>query len=167
MRWHILELCKEHDIEIFESGVSGRGRAWMRTRKIQVGKISSVISYVVALHEIGHIMDTENTSKQDREIFAWEWAMDNALVWNDRCQEKMEQCLASYAIAFAKKFVRWSDGMKKYVPFLSPAPGKEDTHYGVRYGKYLANIPKGIVDGGPVFGKVFWSRMNSKTMAAV
>lgn len=165
MRWHILELCKKHNIECFESAPSGKGKAWMAARKIQIGKVSSVISYIVALHEIGHVMDTENTDIQEREVFAWDWAIQNTLVWNERCREKMEQCLASYVIGFAKKRIRMSESMKKYVPVLPASPGFKETHYGVKYGKYLANVPKGIVDGTPVVGKLFWRKF-ALTMAA-
>lgn len=157
MRWHVLDLCKKHGIECFESAPSGKGKAWVSHRKIQVGKISSVISYIVALHEIGHIMDTENTDRQEREVFAWDWAIRNTMVWNDRCQEKMEQCLASYVIGFAKKRIRMSHSMKKHVPILRPSCEFEGTHCGIRFGKkYVANVPGGIVDGTPVRGRVIW-----------
>ena len=76
---HIAELAEAHGIIIRER--SPGGTATPSLRMVAIGPVSGVVSYYVALHEIGHCV-TRSASKPtlEREAISWEWAIENALV---------------------------------------------------------------------------------------
>lgn len=79
---HITALCAEHGITM-EERVSSGGRAYKRDRRIHIRPVKSLITYFVALHEIGHIVHPQGSGKGlrlEKEYHAWDWAIDNALV---------------------------------------------------------------------------------------
>lgn len=94
---HIARICKIEDIEI--SYVSwGGGRAWHCRRKIRTRHIKSDVTYALALHEIGHILEPKahNGTRLDKEVAAWMWAMANAEEWTDKMDAYMRKGLRSY-----------------------------------------------------------------------
>jgi hypothetical protein len=93
---HIARICKIEDIKIGSS--SRRGRANHRKRLIKIRPVRTDITYAVALHEIGHILDPRGHrgTRLDKEVAAWEWAKANAKEWTDRMEEKMRKSLQSY-----------------------------------------------------------------------
>lgn len=92
---HINSLAETHGVAI-EISSSGRGRAWRKIKKIRIREIKTAITYAVALHELGHIVGPQTGNRLNREWQSWEWAMANALTWNDTMTSKMQRCLASY-----------------------------------------------------------------------
>ena len=75
----IKSLCKKHKIKIelkrFKSPV---GRAWISDRIIKIPEINNVIDFMVALHEIGHIMNGYNEPKCVDEFKAELYAVKKA-----------------------------------------------------------------------------------------
>lgn len=65
------------DFEVY----SGGGRAHPGERSISIAPVTGVVSYYVALHEIGHIVCRGRSApKLEQEANAWQWAIDNAIV---------------------------------------------------------------------------------------
>ena len=94
---HIARICKIEDITI-ESHSRG-GRAYRRSRKIKIRPVKSEITYAIALHEIGHILGPRQSGcRLDKEVGAWEWAIENAERWTLPMSRKMKECLQSYLV---------------------------------------------------------------------
>lgn len=81
---HLLALAREHKVMLH-----WRTRRWtkfeahLNTRMVFVGKPTSAIRYLAALHEIGHIVSPVARSARrghllTEEAAAWDWALDNA-----------------------------------------------------------------------------------------
>lgn len=97
---HIATLC--HVRKITRKTSSSRGRAWRDTRTIAIPPVRSAITYAVALHEIGHVLGKSGRTRLDREVYAWQWAEQHAMVWTDSMDHKRSRCLATY-VAWAKR----------------------------------------------------------------
>lgn len=60
--------------------------------------------YSMALHEIGHANDPQLRQPQPREymwqaeLFAWEWAIEHAIIWTVGSQTMLEISLGSYLL---------------------------------------------------------------------
>lgn len=92
---HIESICKYNNISIGTH--SGGGRAWRKSRHINIRPVKSAITYAVAIHEIGHILgDKQSSYRIEKETYAWKWAIDNAMEWTPSMQAKMKKCLSSY-----------------------------------------------------------------------
>lgn len=92
---HIDRICKIEDIQI-ESHSRG-GRAYRRSRRIKIRPVKSEITYAIALHEIGHILGPRQSgTRLDKEVGAWEWAIEHAVHWTLPMAQKMRACLESY-----------------------------------------------------------------------
>jgi hypothetical protein len=77
---HVAELCREHDV-ILRDRRSAGGRATPSLRMVEVGAVSGVVSYYVALHEIGHVIGKGRSApKLECEANAWQWAIAHAAV---------------------------------------------------------------------------------------
>lgn len=75
-RFHIWRLGKKYNIKIIYR--RGRGQAQVNNRVVYCNPIRSRFAYLVALHEIGHVVAVDmSLSKLDRELEAWYWAIDN------------------------------------------------------------------------------------------
>ncbi len=59
MAKHIEGLCAAHQIEV--SSHSRGGRAYRRTRRVDIRPVRSAVTYAVALHEFGHILGENQT----------------------------------------------------------------------------------------------------------
>jgi len=66
--------------------------------ELQLPAIRSAVSYATALHEIGHIKGRYQKSRSVivRERWAWRWARENALIWNDAMDRSAVKALAWY-----------------------------------------------------------------------
>lgn len=96
---HITSLGAQHGIVVQEKqGTSGR--AFERTRMIRITPVKGVVSYAIALHELGHLIADGASGRKhkrlDKEMRAWQWARANGLVWTDRMDDTMQKCLQSY-----------------------------------------------------------------------
>jgi hypothetical protein len=93
---HVESLCRSHNIGLFWCVRSDRSYSMRALQEVMIAPIKSVVTYAVALHEIGHLRGRHQDSRRCmvRERWAWDWAKRNALVWTPR----MVRCAAaSYA----------------------------------------------------------------------
>jgi hypothetical protein len=92
---HIARICKIKSIEV--ANHSRGGRAYRRSRRIKIRPVKSEITYAIALHEIGHILGKrQNGTRLDKEVGAWEWALEHALRWTLPMSRTMQRCLRAY-----------------------------------------------------------------------
>lgn len=100
MAAHVYRIARENGIQIIFKTGSG-GRAWKRLSRIAIGPVKSIVTYAIAMHELGHVLG-EHQNDDDirliREAYAWKWAFENALpgAVNDRFENKAKKCLTSY-----------------------------------------------------------------------
>ena len=68
------------------------------SEEIYIAPIRSVLSYAVALHELGHQLGPHQSSLSVlvRERAAWRWAKRNALLWSPRMQARAEASIQWY-----------------------------------------------------------------------
>jgi hypothetical protein len=74
----------------------GNAIAFRGVKTIACPPITDVSSYVIALHEIAHCRDKGRGGRLEGEVFAWKWAREHALVWNEQAQNRMTSALSSY-----------------------------------------------------------------------
>jgi hypothetical protein len=103
MRTHIDQLCLTRDIMIEYCVRPTQAWSAREIETICVAPVKSQISYVTALHEIGHIVGRYQTSRRSmvRERWAWEWARRQALMWT----RDMERCKRE-SLAWARRNAR-------------------------------------------------------------
>jgi len=91
MRRHIRQLCEQYHIKRVWTKSTFSAYAFPYNKTIQIPPIKSHITYAIALHEIGHLVN-----KSPNEIRAWKWAMKNSLVWNTTMENTKTKCLKTY-----------------------------------------------------------------------
>lgn len=74
---HARELAAAHGVELVHRG---RGLAYRRLRRITVPPIRGRMSYLVALHELGHVLGPNPRLRLEQEVAAWQWALAHAIV---------------------------------------------------------------------------------------
>jgi hypothetical protein len=74
---HACELAAAHGVEL---AYRGRGLAYRRRRRITVPPIRGRMSYLVALHELGHVLGPNPRLRLEQEVAAWQWALAHAIV---------------------------------------------------------------------------------------
>jgi hypothetical protein len=75
MAIHVEELCRQHALTVEYRDRVG-GYAIKRRRKIVIRPIKSERTYVIALHEIGHIVGPGRAGRRlDTEAAAWEFVL--------------------------------------------------------------------------------------------
>jgi hypothetical protein len=96
---HVKSLCRSHDIGLFWCRRSDRSYSLRAHDEITIAPVKSVVTYAVALHEIGHIKGRHQDSRRCivRERWAWDWAKCNALVWTPRMARCAAESLQWYA----------------------------------------------------------------------
>jgi hypothetical protein len=108
MAIHVQELCAKHNIKVsYQSLEDPVPEYWAspKTRRIHIRPTKNTGHYVSALHEIGHIVGTrQNGPLLTRELYAWIWARENAIVWTDTAERIMRKAMDSY---------RWRDQEKE------------------------------------------------------
>lgn len=109
MAIHVQELCAAHGITVKYQSLTDevpRYYAMPARRLIQIRPTKNTGYYVSALHEIGHILGERqgrNISTLTKELYAWIWARQNALVWTDTAERIMRRAMDSYG---------WTDRQK-------------------------------------------------------
>jgi hypothetical protein len=72
---HIHDLAKSHEVEVI---YRGNGRACRSKRWITIPPIKGQVTYLLALHELGHIVGPNPRLRLEQEVEAWRWALDHA-----------------------------------------------------------------------------------------
>ena len=99
---HISGLCAAHGIEREHGSRSGRafqrGRGPARTLHIRIPPINGQVTYLVALHEIGHLVGPgRSATRLEKEAAAWRWAIGQSIVPpTDATRRKIGRRLRSY-----------------------------------------------------------------------
>jgi hypothetical protein len=97
---HVERFCRSQEINIFYwCRRSNDSYSLAPCDEIYIAPIKSVVTYAVALHEIGHLRGRHQKSRHCivRERWAWEWAKRNALVWTPRMERNAAASLQWYA----------------------------------------------------------------------
>jgi hypothetical protein len=103
---HVLELAGAAGIEL-EFSTTRRARALRpspsrgRCARIVVSPVRGQVSYLVALHELGHLLSRGNRSMRqlEREADAWRWALDRSLVeLTPATARSLQRSLESYLL---------------------------------------------------------------------
>ena len=95
----IFTLCANSFINIFFIKPYQAAYAEVEERNIHIYPIKSTITYVTALHEIGHVLcdSARNTSSElTSEALAWRWAEENTILWNLTAKKHRDLCLKLY-----------------------------------------------------------------------
>ena len=102
MALHVQGLCAAHGITVKYQRLTDevpRYYAQPQSRVIQIRPTKNTGYYVSALHEIGHIVGERqgpSISTLTKELYAWIWARQNALVWTDTAERIMRRTMDSY-----------------------------------------------------------------------
>jgi hypothetical protein len=92
---HIEQLAADNGVTVDWRDITN-ARAWRKSKRVRIQPIKSVVTYAVALHELGHVVGVQRGVRIDKETQAWEWAKANALVWNKRMKQTASKLLRSY-----------------------------------------------------------------------
>jgi hypothetical protein len=117
---HVDDLCRDHGIRRL-SGSRGRAeihrRGDRRTIAIRIPPVRGQVTYLVALHEIGHLVGPGRSGPRlEKEAAAWRWALAASLVEpTDACRRRIGRRLRSY--------VAWAElrQHRRRPPVLPPA----------------------------------------------
>tara|TARA_B100000212_G_C27359251_1_gene527416 strand:+ start:298 stop:681 length:384 start_codon:yes stop_codon:yes gene_type:complete len=110
MALHIQELCATNNITVkYQSLEDETPRYWARpaSKIIQIRPTKNTGYYVSALHELGHILGERQMQRNrllTRELYAWIWAREQALVWTETAERIMRRAMDSYG---------WTDRQKQ------------------------------------------------------
>lgn len=102
MRAQVFQICSDNYIGILFIKEHQTFSACLSTQTISVKPIKSIITYVTCLHEIGHILHPKAIAPRYEsddlavEAYAWQWAKDNALLWNASAKRSRDICLKAY-----------------------------------------------------------------------
>jgi hypothetical protein len=94
---HIQRLCERHGIEIVERRSRG-GWARKRGRTISIKPVKTERMYIIALHEIGHIIGPNRSGQRlEQETAAWDFVLEQSIVTlSDGSYAFMLGCLDGY-----------------------------------------------------------------------
>lgn len=101
---HVRGICTQHDIRIMERDRYG-GYAHKRSRTIFIRPVKTERTYIVALHEIGHILGKGRSGNRlEGEAAAWEFVMTNSMVQlKPITYARMHRYLHSYVLRAARR----------------------------------------------------------------
>ncbi|HEY3191403.1 MAG TPA: hypothetical protein VGJ61_01365 [Solirubrobacterales bacterium] len=82
MEAHVDDLCRGHGIDLVGSSSRGRAIRWRGGRlEISIPPIRGQVSYLIALHEIGHLVGRGRSAPRlESEANAWVWALEHSVV---------------------------------------------------------------------------------------
>jgi len=94
---HIQRLCDQHGVDIVERKSRG---AWARKRgrTISIRPVKTERTYIIALHEIGHIVGRNRSARRlEQEAAAWDFVLEQSIVpLSDASYAFILRCLDSY-----------------------------------------------------------------------
>ena len=102
MALHVQQLCAENNITVTYQSMHDevpRYYAQPASKLICIRPTKNTGYYVSALHELGHIVGKRQSPKfatLTRELYAWIWARETALVWTDTAERIMRRAMDSY-----------------------------------------------------------------------
>lgn len=114
---HILTLAKRHGITVEQTArTEEECFAWKRARKVQILPVSNYRTYILAAHELAHVIFPVPVLTLDKEIQAWKGARKIAAFWTREANSIARECLVSY-LEFYKgdKRVRVSRMAREYI----------------------------------------------------
>jgi len=133
MALHFMELAGEKGVTVkfTNEDASTAYVAYRATKTIKTRPIRNTGYYVSALHEMGHLFGTHQSSRWSQlrsEWFAWVWAQENAIVWTATADRMMRKGLISYVASHTRE---QRDAMpQEYKDFMertTPPPTQEQT----------------------------------------
>jgi hypothetical protein len=118
---HVDQLCAAHGIRRETGGRTGRavrrGSGRSRTLHIRIPAVKGQVTYLVALHEIGHLVGKGRSgTRLEKEAAAWRWAIEQAIIVpSDAARRSMGRRLRSY--------LRWAEVRqhRRRPPVIPPA----------------------------------------------
>ncbi len=102
MALHVQQLCAENGITVTYQSLddpSPRYYAQPMRKLICIRPTKNTGYYVSALHELGHILgdrQAPSISTLTKELYAWIWARQKALVWTETAERVMRNAMNSY-----------------------------------------------------------------------
>ena len=115
MALHIQELCAKHKITVKYQPLDDITPCYyanQKTKVIMIRPTKNTGYYVSALHEIGHLVGENQSMDNDlleKEIGAWKYAMEQAIVWTDTATRIMKRALMSYGVTETQYAGIWAD----------------------------------------------------------
>lgn len=94
---HVQALCARHGIAVIERRSRG-GWASKRGRTISIKPVKTERTYIIALHEIGHIVGRNRSGRRlEQEAAAWDFVREESIVpLSPASYAFMLRCLHSY-----------------------------------------------------------------------
>lgn len=94
---HVAELAEALRIDVRIDRTRG-GRATPSYRYVSIAPVRGIVTYYVALHELGHVVGRGRSApKLEQEANAWQWAIEHAIVPPSPGVRKMiRRCLRNY-----------------------------------------------------------------------
>lgn len=104
MAEHVAQLCRDHAIHIYARQSYG-GWASKKRRAICVKPVKTQRTYIVALHEIGHILGAGRSgTRLEQEAAAWAFVCDASVVpLSPATYGRMLQYLQSYLVRASRR----------------------------------------------------------------
>lgn len=94
---HIVALCLKHRITLYETALDEYNCVSSRkARRIVVLPIINYRTYILALHELFHIVNPCPIKRLDKEMAAWKGAKSAAILWTKEADLIVFECLKSY-----------------------------------------------------------------------
>ena len=109
MAVHIQEICALNKIKVnYQSMDDIVPIYWAnkKKREIQIRPTRNTGYYVSALHEIGHIIgDNQDLDLIAKELWAWIYAKETAMVWSPTAERIMRKSMDSYGWEQREKII--------------------------------------------------------------
>ena len=109
MAVHIQEICALNKIKVnYQSMDDILPIYWAnkKKREIQIRPTRNTGYYVSALHEIGHIIgDNQDLDLIAKELWAWIYAKETAMVWTPTAERIMRKSMDSYGWEQREKII--------------------------------------------------------------
>ena len=116
MAVHIQEICALNKIKVnYQSMDDIVPIYWAnkKKREIQIRPTRNTGYYVSALHEIGHIIgDNQDLDLIAKELWAWIYAKETAMVWTPTAERIMRKSMDSYGWEQIEKII-WEQEFAK------------------------------------------------------
>jgi hypothetical protein len=120
-RAHILSIAHRAEISVRETaGNDMECKAWKRARIVQIMPVRDYRAYVLALHELAHVLFRVPVLTLDKEIVAWKGARRIARVWTEEANTIMRECLGTYLAHYrGDKRIKLSRSARKFLEELA------------------------------------------------